>query len=377
MEISVIEVSTKNHVVMILNWLSICELNNWQLNIIVSQECFDILEGQLPKTTALNNILVLEKGIMVHLLTVLRFTQSSNYVIFNTVQWHFIFFILVALKRKSLLCIHNGNTWFQSYKSFLKFTTSEKYGSKIEKVKKVITRLLSHTARKILLKLTNTIAVCSTNMKNHLVGCYAVTAKNIMVVPFSMKMKELKEECKVSNHTTVVFPGSVDFNRKKYDLFIQLAEHNPKVTFYLLGKMACCNKGQSLINYIKNNNINNVIWFDDYLSQNEFDEVMLKANCLFTEIRVNYRNEKYGISKDTGVSYLMTEYNLPLLINSEFNNFKFLNFATFHFKDFIELSSAFTMLNKNNIHLQRGISKARKVISAEKIAQSIKIRLNK
>ncbi|MFT5760367.1 MAG: glycosyltransferase involved in cell wall biosynthesis [Alteromonadaceae bacterium] len=377
MEISVIEVSTKNHVVMILNWLSICELNHWKLNVIVSQECFDVLEVQLPISTALNNILVLNQGFTVNLLKVLKFTRSSSYVVFNTVQWHFIFFIIVALKRESLLCIHNANTWFQSYDSFLKFTTSDSYVSKLQKAKKIITRSLSYIARKLLVKLTNKISVCSTNMQSHLVECYEVTAENIMVVPFSMKMKELKDESKFTNLTTVVFPGSVDFCRKKYNLFIQLAEHNPNVTFYLLGKMAYCNKAKSLINYIKQKNINNVIWFDDYLSQKEFDEVMLKANFLFTDIKVNYRNEQYGVSKDTGVSYLMTEYNLPLLINREFNNFDFLNFATFYFKDFSELSSAFNLLNKNNVDLQRGISKARKVISAERIAQSIKIRLNK
>jgi hypothetical protein len=374
MEITVFELTTKNHMVMVINWINLCDKNKWKLNIILSEECFEVLEPQLPKNNKHLHIKVLKGSPIFSLWSILKHTRNSKQLILNTIQWHFLFFILLSALRPVTVCIHNSNSWFQSTLSCLIYTASDKSLSKAGRLLKLVSRLATLLARKLILKLTSSISVCSMNIKDHIQDTYRVRHK-ILVIPFSMKFRLIAPADKQAGNLSVVCPGSVDFTRKNYKYFIHLAENNPNILFYLLGKMPNDLTGLEVKSYIKNREIENILYFDDYLAQSYFDEIMSQASMLYTDINVCYRNEVYGVSKDTGVSYLMAEYNLPLLINSEFRNLSFLNCGTIYFNSYQDLNDKFYKLTSNTgllTELANVISLARNQISLDVIAKSVK-----
>lgn len=81
--------------------------------------------------------------------------------------------------------------------------------------------------------------------------------------------------------------------------------------------------------------INNITLYET------FSHIIHKSHILFSDIEVNYASsdmlEIYGVSKDSGISYLMNEFNMPCLLNSEFSNISQLERGSLYFKDYEEL----------------------------------------
>ena len=373
MKLTVVELSTKNHVVMIINWVKICKLNNWKLNIIVSTECYKILKPQLCDVSPYYNLVVLENTQPQNFFKVLRLTKDSNYVILNTVQWHFIFFGALSLLRGCIVSIHNSNSWFQSFKECLIFTIQENRIRGLKKVLKCGTRLTTLLARKVILKASRLVLVSSDNMKRHILNNYN-SVKKIIVVPFSLKQQKNYKVSVKEERVSVVYPGSVNTDRKNYTSFLKLVEMYPEVDFFLLGKLPDKQIVDDIVEQLRVVNYKNLIKYDRYLSQKEFDDVMTMADILYSDLNVNYRNEIYGVSKDTGVTYLMSEYSAPLIVNSTFNNLEALDCGTFYFKGVNELQCRldYFLNNRGMINITRDkINRARRQISEVEVSKTL------
>ena len=61
-------------------------------------------------------------------------------------------------------------------------------------------------------------------------------------------------------------------------------------------------------------------------------------------------SEIYGQSKDSGISYLMNEFNLPCLLNSNFLNFTELRNGSLYFENFSKMYKLYSKIKKNNKH---------------------------
>ena len=59
--------------------------------------------------------------------------------------------------------------------------------------------------------------------------------------------------------------------------------------------------------------ISNIKLYNHYVDNKIFQKVIKKSHLLFSDIRVKYSSsdiyEVYGVSKDSGISYLMNEFN--------------------------------------------------------------------
>ncbi len=93
------------------------------------------------------------------------------------------------------------------------------------------------------------------------------------------------------------------------------------------------------------------------LSQNikNFNKVLENTNLLFSDRKVNYQSsdisEVYGKSKDSGISYLMNEFSLPCLLNSDFTNFIELNRGSLYFNNYDKLYKLYKKIKKNKTRL--------------------------
>jgi hypothetical protein len=352
--VAIVEYRVVNHAVMILNWINICKRNGWSVCVYTSEDCFlqisDTEEAKYSKLT----VRILEKYNFVSALKLRLELRRFERVIYTSVYDSYLFFFtLIALSKNSYLTVHNASEWV----------------SDVRQEERSIKECIKSALRKYLVHSVHSVIVNSSNMRGY---CTRFNANlNYLVVPFSMKQRAIKYE-QTTSQKVVVYPGIVSLERKKYDKFLNLAKANPESTFYLLGKVS--KDAEQVVNRIVNEKIANIIYFDgEYVPQIKYDEIMTKATLLFSDINVEFGCEVYGISKDSGVSYMMSEYALPLLVNSDFNNIGCLDTLTTYFNDEQDLNKKFKSLNEEKCRkIARQISFNRECISLESISKDVR-----
>ena len=354
MKVVVLEVSTANHLVMLQNWIRISAVNNLDITIFTNERCLSMLEktdeykyGRLSvkKICKFNGDLISE---------IRSELGPAGRLVVNSIYTNFIFFIfLFATVKHAYFTIHNVNKWF--------FLTAKSGG--------IVRRLIRFIILKAIFFLASGVFVNSENMKKYMLSLGV--KKRTCVLPFSLKMRP---NLKCRNSTfTIVYPGVVSEKRKSYELFFMAAQRFPDIDFILLGTLG--KEEINVISRIDKTTCSNVKVFNSYVPVNVFDSYMSKCDLLFSDIKTKFDDEIYGLSKDSGVSYLMYEYCIPLLVNSEFKNTWNLHRVTSYFSNYEELC--------DYIHFFRGLSSlqwrqkleridfARKEISFDVVSKNI------
>lgn len=330
MKIALVEYSTKNHYSLIYNWLKISEINGWDVVLFITKEiynatkvAYDFLNFELVLYDNMNIVDFFDMKSKIN-------EKHVNQTIFLTMQSKFIEFYLSGIKNINYaVTIHNTNVWFASNNP----TKPSHY------VKQVI--------RKAIKKSSNYFIVTSSNMLDSITSTCKVE-QAIYIMPFSLKFN--KEFEKKNNSFTVIYPGTVDVRRRKYDKFLELAIKNPNDTFVVLGKPSTDNKSQEVFKKLRN--LNNITTFLEFISIEDYTKYIDKADILYSDLVINYKisdmSEIYGKTKDSGISYLMLEFRKPALLNNAFSNLKELQRGTLYFDSFKSLNDKYRLMS--NVH---------------------------
>lgn len=366
MKVGVIELSCKNHSVMIYNWVRICNVNEWKCIIYTTEEIYKEVECDLIgfdyETCLIENISTLG------MLKIRRSIVSNNYVVITSLQNYFIHYILLYVKRvRFILTIHNLNIWFlPGRRENLK-----------SRLKGIIRSIWLNIAEAVILNSNNMLTYYERN---------DLSKKSCLVVPFSMRQMDVSDLTVkgIEEPLTVVYPGMVSKVRKDYSLFFHLATNNPNVRFILLGKIVKNEGGEELLNEIKSKSIKNIIYYEDYVDQFEFSRVMCSSDIIYSDINIKSINqgteERYGVTKDSGVSYLMLEYCLPLLVNDEFNNFAYLDEVTYKYSTLLEADNLIKKFENDReciIQLKKRVISLREHNSVDRVAANVSTFLGK
>ncbi|HBY86120.1 MAG TPA: hypothetical protein DEO86_09615 [Colwellia sp.] len=360
MKIAIYEVSCSNHAVMIYNWVEICKKNDWDFEIFTTKDIYkqvssdiEVVDGQLH---------LLKKISLVEVIKATVNLRKCDVIVITSLQSYFLHYLpLLFLRSKFLLTIHNLNTWFVG-KDFSSFKGIVKY-----------------VVRRLFLKKIKALTVNSENMKKYL-DDKQFTSKLVSIVPFSLRQQS---SCSlIANKNTqalnIVYPGMVSKKRKCYKDFLMLAKKNPDITFTLLGRLIIKEGGDEIEAEINDNNLKNVVYYKAFVEQEEFDKVMNSASALFSVVNVDYNHqgitEVYGETKDSGISYLMAEFAVPLIVNSDFCNFSCLNQGTFYFNNSVELDDIISRFKSSNDFLKEitnKILKSRTSLNINNVAREI------
>lgn len=266
------------------------------------------------------DMVIKAKRTYLSILATLLTCKDIRLIVFTTNQRFSIGLLLICViyRKRVRLTIHNINSWC------LRNTTFGKYR-------------IRYFFRRLLLSLTSKPFVNSINQKKYLAKIRP--EMNCEVVPFSQE-----ESFNDGYENIVVYPGSYNESRRKYNCFIESARKYPEYKWIILG----IHVG------LKEDYPENIVTFKDYVSPDEFHLIMTKAKFLWTELVINYEGngnrEIYGFSKDSGVSYLQQKYGIPLFINEEFQNLVHLKIGTFKFK---ELDILLSLKDKRYIGIRR------------------------
>lgn len=362
MKILVVETSTRNHLGMLENWELLADKNGWKLEFHVS---YDFL-SEAHERLSVNSVKFVNSWIKI----LLR-VRDYDLVVLNTAQSNFLFlFVLAVLSKKIVITIHNVNRWFEGFRRSLQFRDFDKKVSFLFVCRKFFLFFFS----RLMLSLCGGVVVNSKNMQRYLNGCYELNKPQV-VIPFSLKQRDSDASSTNFYKHKVVYPGQVDCVRKNYDLFLKLAADFPEIEFVLLGKIDIAKRGRQIVERIQIEGLTNLKYYSEYVSQEEFSSQLLSASLLFSNINVSYRNEVYGVSKDTGVSYLMAEYGLPLIVNNDFKNLEGLTAGTIYYGDgYDELKTGFARVVNDELlysSLRKSIFLGREEIGLDLVASSV------
>ncbi|MDQ8052895.1 MAG: glycosyltransferase [Pedobacter sp.] len=332
-KIAILELDNKNHSSLIYNWISVANLNHWDLLLITDN---DLYQNVRKEVEAEQFSLFLKNGdesLPKFLWRTKQHLEKNkvDFLVVLTMQTFFIEYLIILLfSTKIGVTIHNARTWFHQ--------------NKISKP----THLLKRIIRKIWMKRASFFIVNSEAMNRYVSTNFAVK-KQLLVMPFSMRRSHLEKNSDAP--FTVVYPGMISKTRKKYDNFLLLAADNPDIQFVLLGSPNKKEGGDQVIEEILAKGIKNIRYFLSYIEPGEFAAHMSQSSILFTELVIEYENsdfsEIYGITKDSGISYLMYEFAKPAFLNAEFSNLDYLREGTFYFDGASDLLAKFKNLRSD------------------------------
>lgn len=308
------------------------------INIYISKEVFLNLEKELK---LIDNHIKKEKIYVFE-----SNSRSKNYyklisdnidkIYINTVFYgrDLIFYcILLLLKFKLVLTLHNLKTNFEYNNNFSK-------------------EMLKNLMKKFINRKVSGYIVLNKTLKNN---AQKYTNKLIDVVSFKLPLKTsyIKEKKDNSNDLIeIIIPGTVNVNRRNYDKIFNVIQKILKVRqdirFIFLGRIVTKNLKKDILKLKKNYN-KNILFFEKYICQSEYDYYMIKSNYilspLFKDVKViNKNNEIYGETKASGAEFDAYKYNKPLIINS-FYEIKNKEINTKYFDDYESLYNILIGLN--------------------------------
>ncbi len=333
MHIGIVELCEKNHHSMIFNWIKLANIKKCKVTLFTTKEIFNNVKKELSGLKYKVEIKDTNDFFFQIKINKLIKKKKINKLIYLTIC-NFLVYLFIPLKNINLgITIHNANTWFNK--------------SNIVKFRHYLKRL-------IILKLKREASffiVNSKNMKSFIDHNYP-EVKPIYILPFSLKKNVSKFNILKNKTFTTIYPGSINHTKRKYENFIKLAILNPEDNFVLLGNTRKTDVDISIYEQMKK--ISNIKLYDQYIDIKNFNKVIKESHLLFSDIIVNYKSsdisEIYGKSKDSGISYLMNEFNLPCLLNSNFLNFTELRNGSLYFENFSKMYKLYSKIKKNNKH---------------------------
>lgn len=357
MHIGIVELCERNHHSMIYSWIKIANLNKWKITLFTTVDIFKFVKSEL-KGLKYNVVLRDTNNLFfqIKLKNIVKKKKITKLIYLTVCNYFFLLFL--NFKSVSLgITIHNANLWFDKNKS--------------KKIKYLIRRLIIDNLKNY----SSFYLVNSQNMKNYIEKNFP-QKKLLYVMPFSLR-KNNQNYIKKNKVFTVVYPGSINYKRRKYQNFIKLAKSNPKDKFIILGSVT--NEKKNCLIYNELNKIKNITTFNRYIENKEFIKIIKKSHILFCDLQTKYyslgSNEVYGKSKDSGISYLMNEFNMPSLLNNQFSNLYELRNGSLYFKNFTTLKKKYSEI-KNKSFYKSTISKIKydtKNFSVFKYARQFKI----
>jgi hypothetical protein len=359
LNIGLLEVCSKNHYVLLEGWVKVLQKLDINITLYITEEVNALLSKDISAKKIIKSE---EEAMKIFLKKVSK--EQINHLIITSLQSHLVEFYLYFKPIYSFsLTVHNSSTWFE--------------GNKLNSFKNIVKRII----RNRFLKKAQNYFVSSENMREYIVSLKVQRNKNIYLMPFMLfdgKNIKYRRSNKIQK---VVYPGLLSATRKKYDSFFTLAQKYQDIEFVLLGAPSKNPKERSLeiIDKIKKLNYKNIKYFERYLTEEEYTNEFDNADFIFSDLTLEFTKEdykeKYGQTKDTGISYLMIKNCIPLIVNSDFNNLKTLNSSTLYFSKMNNIDDYFNKYNDDSNYnklLDLAYENARKFTSDSISQQLIK-----
>ncbi|WP_282134862.1 hypothetical protein [Seonamhaeicola maritimus] len=240
------------------------------------------------------------------------FFKEADLIIFEEFYTFHVSILLqtIIYGDKALLVIHNAN-------KFLK-----------RKLKLNIKSFIAYVFFNTLIHFTKGIIVVSQTVKEYIIE-NKLFNDQLFYIPFNNITEENSIEVKVDSPIKFTIPGTVNTERRNYKIFLKvflrIIKENPysELKLCLLGKIVKIgNEELKIIEEINEINPKVISLWDEFVDNKTFNNELLSTQFLIGNINIDYTEnnikEVYGQSKETGVLFLMMQYNIPILFPEEY-----------------------------------------------------------
>ncbi len=249
------------------------------------------------------------------------------------------------LNKKKLIILHNINRWT---------TLNKRIFSKY---------FIDWFFRKGLFNQFDAVITMGPNIKAHYMS--KKTKKVCFFFPFDEYIETTNSTQKIENSNIIISaPGTISEKRRNYIELLKIlqkyysANKDSKIIFNFLGKI---NKGESQdllekINYINNKFGKRIFFWDKFISTNEFNAEIEMSDLILSNIILeqNVKNitEVYGISKESGISYIIYKYAKPAIVPIKQNILSGFDNQLLLFNNYHEIYEILLKIEKDEINLQ-------------------------
>lgn len=246
--------------------------------------------------------------------------------------------------RYKFIIIHNVNKWtsflinpFTNPKNFIDLFFRYKF---LNQFNYYITN--SQILNKILLKKSN---------------------KQTFIIPFNFNNSNQKIIDKaISSKINILIPGIVDQKRRDYLSFLKnfytyiINNPNSNIQIELLGTLKNNFEIMYLINKINMEKNNSIIYYIKFIDDEKFHDQIIKSDIIFSNLKkgINKQgfNEVYGLTKESGISFIIAKYSKPAIIPEWQKVFTQIEDQLIKYCKYSEISSIFAQIELNKDFVQ-------------------------
>ena len=256
-----------------------------------------------------------------------------------TDEYYGLFYRLKKVKfynKNKYLIIHNVSKWTSYVRNpFLFFKN-----------------FLDQFYRKLFLNQFENLITVAPNLFNEL---KSKTHKKIFLIPFNFSESDNNINYKKKDIIRIVIPGLVDSRRRNYIQLLKTIKifyekyPNSKIIFDFLGKINKQKEPKIFyeINLINEKFNNKILFYIKFIDDKTFENNIISSDFILSNLKQNiYKQgfkEKYGITKESGVSYIIYKFAKPGIVpnwQKVFNDFEnqLVNFDSY--SDLIQIFSS-------------------------------------
>lgn len=278
----------------------------------------------------------------------LKLINNHNIMIIDEYYGSFSFIRLskINLKcRKKILLVHNVNKWFQ------------------EKFRYDLGVFLFHFFKNKFFKQFDAYITMGPDVKE-----YFQSMKNdkpVFFFPFDQSLEKIIHKETKKETINIVLPGMISEDRRNYKDILEVLERyyqnfpNSRIRIKFLGKIFSANE-----NFVAeiSENINKKLgeklsYWDMFIPDNEFEKEIKKADFILSNVHVfndlDDRLEIYGITKESGVSFIIYKYTKIAIVPRFQNILSGFDSQLIKFDCYDDLYEIFRKIENNEIDLEK------------------------
>lgn len=289
-------------------------------------------------------------------------TEINKYglhkIYITTIDKYYKDFLNFVRHHKVNLFIHDIDSWFVAGLLFkiytliryFSFTPKLAYTIKISLIYPVYRKKIISVVRAKKGKFVVLTSLIKEELKKYL------NSENIEVIPFSVFLKNNKDEEHRSSLVKIVIPGYVSQVRRDYFSLLEMIEGDVKlfknkISFEFLGGIEEVGRGREIIRYAKrliDQGANIILYEKERIPVTEFDNKLLNADIILgnMNIRIN-KYSVYGKTKDSGVIFTMIRCAKPGIIISGYEVIEELKTSSIIYDNYDELKEILVNLAGN------------------------------
>lgn len=312
-------------------------------------------EQQIDKEKIKRTTFLKKRGNYISIISLYKCIKKINesnsdfyFILTSDCNYIFLFFLVLLTNKKIIITLHNINSWMKKPKDL---KNKIKYFFKMKILEKVYG-----------------INVIADNLREYLIKEYNYS-KMITVIPYTF-FKEIKNSKPNESEKIISIPGSADLNRRNYDQIIELANIREDIKIYLLGRKTLeFNRKYKVLP-------KNVISFENYISQEEYEKIILKSMFLLgptikKQLREREYEEEYGYSKESGFMFSQITYSKVGVVPKYIEVDSRLKSSTFQYESLTELLQVIEKIEKNTKDFNKKAKENSLFFTKEKIRSEL------